>query len=106
MADEFNRTAFANWLVEAGETPEAAATYAGLFETFIANAFATRAHIAAVETQIAELRSEIATEARLLRSTMNKLGMFAYLRHMYFGIELAVYAVLAALLLAILWKMW
>ncbi len=37
---------------------------------------------------------------------MNKLGMFAYLRHMYFGIGLAVYAVIAALLLAVLWKLW
>ena len=112
MADEFNRKAFANWLVEAGTVPEAAAAYAGLFEAFVANAFATRAHISALEIQVAELRSEIAVEAskllprQLFFDTMRKQNYRAYLEHMQFGIALAVYGTIAAILLAILYKLW
>ena len=111
MTDDFDRTSFASRLMEAGTSPEAAAAYAGLFEEVVIGTLATKAHIAALQAQIADLRNEIGAEAALLLprqmffDTMRKLNYRAYLEILQFSIALAVYGVIALILLAILWKL-
>lgn len=72
MADDFDRAAFASGLMEAGTTPAAAAAYARLFEELVVGTLATSAHIAAVQTQIFDLRNEVGAESAALREAIRQ----------------------------------
>lgn len=121
MPDAFDRNLFTERAVAAGLSPEAAAACAALFETFVWDALATKSHVAMLEAEVSALKGDVAAGTQTVvgalgrecgplltqktfRMSINKMSYFTYLENLQFMVLMAAHAVVAALLLYILYR--